>query len=286
MLLIESLKKKFAEEAEDEEAEITDDDHQEDDQEDDQEETMLRATKKAPPAACSKPPANDIEIPWMPMFSRHQYHAKGHDRFMYVIELPGSFSGEKGTYKLGIEKMGTELAFSVPMEDALVNPHSVHSLLLAEYGRIFSADSDKEHNWKESTKHMKGKKAVFRHALPFPCMKKFADDLENPGILFRKIKKGSKQEVSVLILEVKSIHHAELSDSEDENLQVATFKSPEKVQGVCGETAQKAALFEILIAKGINMDELRGEMKRVGIDDSMDIDGALKRQKKRATAPP
>jgi hypothetical protein len=220
----------------------------------------------------------DDEIPWLPLFSHHRYPVKEHDRYMYVIDLPGYVSGDEGTYKLGIEKQGTELVFKVPVEEVFTNPHSAHSLLTKEFGRKFSADSAKEHSWKESAKHMKGKMAAFRHKLEFPCFKKFADDLENPGILFHKIQKGSKQKVPVLILELKSIHRVDASDSEEENLQVATFQSLEKVQGVRGETTQVAALLEILIKKGVNIDDLIGEMSRVGIDDVMDIDSAQKKK--------
>jgi hypothetical protein len=202
---------------------------------------------------------------------------------MYVIDLPGSFSGAKGSYKLAIDKKGTELVFSVPVDEVFTDPHQVHSLLTEKYGRLFSGDSAKTHNWKEAARPMKGKMAAFRHTLGFPCQRKFAEDLENPGVLITKIAKGKKK-VPVLILELKSLHIIETSDSEDDDLNFSTFKSPEKVVGVRGETAQMAKMLEIIYAKNMDLDKMKGELKRVGLDeDSMDVDGAFKRS--RGTAP-
>jgi hypothetical protein len=233
-----------------------------------------RGQLKSPPAAVGVK-----EVPWRPVFSRHTYPAKGHDCYMYVIDLPGSFSGVKGSHKLGIEKNGTELIFSVPVDEVFTDPHQVHSLLTANYGRLFSSDSAKTHNWKESARPMKGKMAAFRHALDFPCQRKFADDMENPGILFSKIEKGNKS-VPVLILELKSLHLIENSDSEDEDLIFSTFKSPEKVVGVNGETAQMAKFLEIMFANKMDLETVKNELKRSGVEvTAMDIDGAHKRSK-------
>jgi hypothetical protein len=58
---------------------------------------------------------------------------------------------------------------------------------------MFSSNSVKTHNWKESGKSKKGKMAAFRHKLDFPCYRKFAEDLENPGVLFSVLPKGKKQ---------------------------------------------------------------------------------------------
>jgi hypothetical protein len=127
--------------------------------------------------------------------------------------------------------------------------------------------------------------AAFRHTLAFPCQRKFADDLENPGILFSKITKGKKS-VPVLILELKSLHIIETSDSEDEDLVFETFQSPDKVVGVRGETAHMAKMLEIMFANNMSMDTVQGELKRGGITcDAMEVDGAQKRAKK-TTRPP
>jgi hypothetical protein len=101
-----------------------------------------------------------------------------------VINLLGSFSGAKASYKIGIlDRDGTQLFFKVPVDKVFTDPHQVHSLLTKEFGCMLSLDSAKTHNWKESTKPMKGKMAAFRHKLDFPCMRNFAEDLENLGVL-------------------------------------------------------------------------------------------------------
>jgi hypothetical protein len=126
---------------------------------------------------------------------------------------------------------------------------------------------------------MKGKMVAFPHKLDLPCMRKFAEDLENPGALFSVITKGKKK-VLVLILELKSIHKVEVSNSEDQGLKITTFKSPSKVVCVHGETTQMAKMLEIMIANGIDMDQVQSNLKCGGIGaNDMDIDGAAKRAK-------
>ena len=85
---------------------------------------VKRQLKSPPPAA-----VKEKEVPWLPVFSKHTHPANGHDRFMFVIGLPGSFSGVKGSYKVGIDKNGTKLLFSVPVNKVFTDPHQVHSLL-------------------------------------------------------------------------------------------------------------------------------------------------------------
>jgi hypothetical protein len=163
------------------------------------------ATKKSPAKRKNKASVLEAnakkadEVPWLPLFCRHQYRAKGHDRYNYVIDLPESFTGEAGRYGLKIEN-GNELVVTRPVPEVISDSNSIHSLLANEFGRIFSDDSAKTES--DSTEDMKGKVAVFRHKLGFPCHKTFAGDLENPGILFRQMEGHGK----VLILELKSIH--------------------------------------------------------------------------------
>jgi hypothetical protein len=285
-LLAEAIQEDFEEE-------FCSDKDEDSDEESQQETARMPATKlAAKPAALSKrapllpargqlksPPAVAVEheVPWLPVFSRHTYPAKGHDRYMYVIGLPGSFSGAKGSYKLGIDKNGTELFFTVPVDEVFTDPHQVHSFLTEEYGRLFSSTVTR--NWKESARPMKGKMAAFRHTLDFPCQRKFSDDMKNPGILFAKIEKG-KNKVPVLILELKSLHIIENDDCENEDLVFKTFKSPEKVVGVHGETAQLAKMMEIMFKNNLTRATIQGELKRGGFEVSdMDIDGAHKRSK-------
>jgi hypothetical protein len=188
----------------------------------------------------------------------------GHNYYMYVIDLPGSFSAAKGSYKLGIDKNDMELLFKVPVDEVFMDPHQVHSLLTQEFGRMFWPDSAKTHNWKESAKPMKGKMVAFCHKLNFPYKRKFAEDLENPGIPFSMITKG-KNKVPIIILELKSVHKVKVSNWEDKDLTITTFKSPKKVVGVHGKTPQMAKILEIMIANGVDISQVRSNLKRSGV---------------------
>jgi hypothetical protein len=257
------------------------------------------ATKKAP-AAPAKPAAVDDydEIPWIPLHNHHTYCANGFNRYQFVIDMPSSFTGKKGTYNVSIENEGTELALKLPISEVFTDPHSIHSLLLDEFHRTFSDDSAKVKAFKDASKHMKGKMSVFRFELDFPCRKSVAEDLMHRGKLFRKIEKNGVM-VAVLILELKSVHRVDdESDSDDEDLSTATtFKSPPKKVGVHGDLAQKARVLEIYMNEcNASLPQVRAKLKREGveIDDTMEIDDVFKkakpaaapRRKLRAKTPP
>ena len=98
-------------------------------------------------------------------------------------------------------------------------------MLCAEFGRAFSEDSSKAHQWEQSS--LKGKMATFKKRLPFACHKLPADDLPHPGVLFRVInRQGTK--VPVLIVELKSIHRIDMAPetADDAELQRKEFVSP------------------------------------------------------------
>jgi hypothetical protein len=252
-----------------------------------------RMPPKIPPINIQAPVVSN-ENKWTPLFSSHTYRSGGYDRIQYLIDVPSCFSGKKGTYKLAIEKNGTELTLTVPYNHALTDPHHVHSWLTEKYGRLFSVDSSKINNWKESTKAMQARSSdkreimgVFRDKTKFCVDDKVADDLPHRGVLLSTFdlvnpKTGEMTKAKTLIIELKSVEKIEDSDSEEEeDLELATFKSPEKLRGVSGgETSQLAMVLEALASSGITLDHLqKGKPKRTGQDDAMDVDGAWKRTK-------
>lgn len=229
-----------------------------------------KSPQKMPTRAAKPPPSagnSDDEELWVPQYSVHEYLAKSHQRLFFVIELPGNFTGKKGTFKVTVDKSGYTLKVMRAMEEIIVDPHHIHSLLNMKYGRTFAADSAKVHNWKDVGKEKKGKWSTFTYDLPFQCDRKPAGDLENPGVMFhkieRKVSKSDKVVVPVLIIELRSLHQIETSDSEDE-LEELTFKSPDKVKGATGKTADDAKLIELLLERGINLSILGGTNKRGG----------------------
>jgi hypothetical protein len=259
---------------------IPEDDHDHDDEEvEDEDEQPAPApaprTAMAPtpaPVAPAAPPErqgvsmigchvfrND-EIPWIPFCTKEVCKEKCHDRVCFKVELPSHFDGKSKSHKAAIEQNGMELVVHAKCDEVLANLCHIHSMLEAQHGRAFSDDSSKTLAWKCETKKLEKKSSdkrqvmgSFRTKLPFECRTKLADDLAVPGIVFRKILRGTA-EVPLLILELKSNHVCDC-DSDDDDLSMATFVSPAKKRGG-GTTAEKARALDSLFKSGFTLDDL------------------------------
>jgi hypothetical protein len=90
----------------------------------------------------------------------------GYDHMMYIMDMPASFSGKPGFYKLLILRdKGFDI--SIPAPPPLTDPHHVHSYLVDAFGRIFSHTI----GWSNSTKVM----WLFQEVVNFKIKKKVAE---------------------------------------------------------------------------------------------------------------
>jgi hypothetical protein len=220
-------------------------------------------TRPAPPPSFStrimapSATASRGGITWMPIHEKHAYRLDGYDRLMYIIDMPASFSGKPGSYKMVLRDK--ELELSVPSPPPLTDPHHVHSFLTDSSGRIFSEDSCKRQNWLEHVKALRSVSSdpgkimwVFKDSLPFKIQRKVANDLPHKGKMFTELtwedkKTGETKTAKVLILELKGTEEHQYESEEEEELEMGTFKSPEKIVGTGGDLAQIARAMEKLM---------------------------------------
>ena len=225
-------------------------------------------------------PPEKNEVAFMPKASDGQYSADRHDRYWIQMEMDSSFDGTEGSYSLAIEKDGTQFVFKIPIDEVFSDPHDSHALLENKFKCFFGNDSPaKAANWKLSNGHMHGKFWAFRIFLPFPCEKIFADDLGHAGVVMAKLTPTvSKKTVTMLLIEMKSIHQFERKApiSKNRSLTVESFVSPSKVEGNNGDGAQEVKLLAILFDMNLSLADIKSKCKKQGFsnEDMMDIDGA------------
>jgi hypothetical protein len=248
------------------------------------------------PAAKAPPPSvpssvvryDDDEIAWVPVYQATRYPALKHDRYQLAIDLPGSFSGEAGSWKTGVDRDGTCFFLKLPIDEIYTDPFHIHSYLEHFHKRLFSDDSALKQNWKNDAKARKGKMAVFRFPLAFKCMSKCSKDFGHPGMEYceftRTTAAGTSYTVPVLIIELKSAYTIEDEEEQQYKLKKKTFTSPSRVKKinpsmaessstVGNETAKIAMLLEFMMQAGMTLDQVRTEFKRQSMDpDAMDID--------------
>ena len=242
--------------------------------------SVVKATAKAS-KGLSKYKAN--ESPWHPRASHHVYPAKGYMRDTLLIEPPGSFTGEEGSYEASFDSDDQEFVFKIPPNPIFTDPHAIHAYQAAHYGRVFADDSAKEQAFKQSSKGKKDKWATFRHQLPFKGTR--SEDLGRvPWMDFTSIEVDGK-DTPVLIFELRSIAPIEEEETvkkQSTGLQMKTFKSPSKIKGVnmaSGPTAQMALHIEQLMKNGLSFSDIKNAAKRGGLKlDDMVVDGEEKEE--------
>jgi hypothetical protein len=113
---------------------------------------------------------------------------------------------------------------------------------------------------------MKGKSCECCISLPCACEKHFADDLLQPGIVLARVTPASKKEVTVSIIEMKSIHQLEKAaptSSLNKTLDIQAFQSPSTVAvGSSGETTQQAKVLSILFDMVLSLAD---DMMEIGV---------------------
>jgi len=223
------------------------------------------------------------ESPWHPRTAHHVYPAKGYMRDTLLIEPPGSFTGEEGSYEASFDSDDQEFVFKIPPNPIFTDPHAIHAYQAAQYGRVFADDSSKEQAFKQSSKGKKDKWATFRHPLPFKGTR--SEDLGRvPWMDFTSIEVDGK-DTPVLIFELRSIAPIEEEETvrkQSTGLRMKTFKSPTKIKGVnmaSGTTAQMALHIEQLMKNGLSFADIKNAAKRGGLEiNDMVVDGEEKEE--------
>ena len=116
------------------------------------------------------------------------------------------------------------------------------------------------------------------------CQSTFADDLDNPGIDFIEIDltddEGNARSIPLLLFEFKAAKRFKAAAARKPlALTKRTFKSPQKVKGVHGKTADYAKLLQKMMDDGMDINAISKKLKRGrdgtdGDDAAMDEDGA------------
>lgn len=230
---------------------------------------------KAPPSATAKKSSNDTpndedEIPWFPVFRAIRYQALKRERIQFVIDMPGSFTGDEGAWKGGVDRDNSCFFLKYKVDDIFLDPHHITSYLSEQHGRMFASDSAYCTEFEENN-DFKEKWCTFRYALPFKCFDDFSQDMGHPGLIFLTM-----NEVNLIIVELASLHQVRKSDGVFK-LKKSTFRSPVKSKSKKNALTEIANFIEFLIEKGENLDKVRAALKvssaSLGVDpDAMDIE--------------
>jgi len=116
-------------------------------------------------------------------------------RIQFVIDMPGSFTGDEGAWKGGVDRDNSCFFLKYKVDDIFLDPHHITSYLSEQHGRMFASDSAYCTEFEENN-DFKEKWCTFRYALPFKCFDDFSQDMGHPGLIFLTM-----NEVNLIIVE-------------------------------------------------------------------------------------